>query len=677
MKLPQKIQFIVLIAFLIVSCTSEVLPASESVSTNPPDAPTQPMNAETEALTAEASVMPTESSTAIPPAPDVTPMFIGTPISGSGQTISLGNLDRLAHVARWGRGTIQGIRFTPDGKSFVVGTALGLTVYDMNNLGSVPGWIPFASPSYFNAMYFSDDGEHLLLVSRDSNEMKKFSTGGSENLIGINWLRPQIGGAENYNEIITRSSDGTKAFRSNMGYEYNEDIFSEEFVTREMYDGKGNLLYTMSDDIPYVTYDDRVEPEGCDLGVFSPCGNALMSLAMAPGQVEFSPSGDTFTALYTVPSLWDSKKFSFLRVYDSSDGAFLMSLGGREHPISAFAYSSDSRSIGVAYLDGSVQIWNIGDKEARFGARHMNSQVGVIQYTRDSKYLLIQRGDELEIRQTSDGAMIGRFEAATFSISPVENLVAIGDRQGMVRVRRIDNGENVLVFQAHSDLVYSVAFSEDGLYLATGGRDCDVKMWDARTGQLLHYFEETRVDAYDIGANSRIFSYFMKFIPGTDMVIGFGSWGTAVAWDVDSGATRFVAQSAPLEYYNGMWTIKPHFPEYFWVEQSSNRFYINEIGYDLSTGAVVDKLEQEPAPEGCWPVGPHALDGSITITRGYDSREGKLCVLNSETRELVREISIAPSVSGYFVDWPYISPDGTQLLVTTTTGVIYLYQIIQ
>jgi hypothetical protein len=43
----------------------------------------------------------------------------------------------------------------------------------------------------------------------------------------------------------------------------------------------------------------------------------------------------------------------------------------------------------------------------------------------------------------------------------------------------------------------------------------------------------------------------------------------------------------------------------------------------------------------------------------------------------VKLIPVAPLGDAYFVDWPYMSPDGTQLLVTTTTGVILVYQVIE
>jgi hypothetical protein len=71
----------------------------------------------------------------------------------TGEGIGLTNQERLAKVAEWGRGRIQGVGFTPDGLSFVVGGALGFTVYDMKNLSSQPHWQSFDTPANYHQLF--------------------------------------------------------------------------------------------------------------------------------------------------------------------------------------------------------------------------------------------------------------------------------------------------------------------------------------------------------------------------------------------------------------------------------------------------------------------------------------------------------------------------------------------
>jgi WD40 repeat protein len=179
----------------------------------------------------------------------------------------------------------------------------------------------------------------------------------------------------------------------------------------------------------------------------------------------------------------------------------------------------------------------------------MNAPVWKVVYSYDSRYLLIQRAEEVEVRLTTNGALLYRFDAVEFAVSPVTNLLALGDNEGNIQIRDIDTGQSVRGIKAHEDRVYSIAFSQDGFYLASSGRDCDIKLWDLESGKLLHYFEETAVDAYQIGSPSRIFSTYLEFIPDKPMLIGFGSWGTVINRNVNSGASNYAIQSSAIDYY--------------------------------------------------------------------------------------------------------------------------------
>jgi WD40 repeat protein len=309
----------------------------------------------------------------------------------------------------------------------------------------------------------------------------------------------------------------------------------------------------------------------------------------------------------------------------------------------------------------------------------MNAPAWKVAYSPDSKYLLIQRAEELEVRLTASGALLYRFEMTEFAVSSKTNLIALGDDAGNIQIRDLDSGKGIRNIKAHDDRIYSIAFSADGLYLASAGQDCDIKLWDLETGKLLHYFEETAVDAYEIGMSSRIFSTYLEFIPDTNMLVGFGSWGTVVNWNVNSGATNYVIQSNALEYYNGMVTLKPHFPEFFSADLENDSFYINENGFNLTTGESQGAYQLPTnLPAGCSPIGPESSDGKLRFTRGYDTREGKVCILDVETLNLLGEIYVMPESDTYieWVDWLYLSPDGRQLIVTVGSGVIYVYQIL-
>jgi hypothetical protein len=90
------------------------------------------------------------------------PVFASTPLPAS-PPINAGNVEQLAHVAQWGRGGLNAVAFAPDGQHFVAGSTFGLAVYDTAAPGRAPRWLPFDAPFWYNTLYFSRDGKHLLL----------------------------------------------------------------------------------------------------------------------------------------------------------------------------------------------------------------------------------------------------------------------------------------------------------------------------------------------------------------------------------------------------------------------------------------------------------------------------------------------------------------------------------
>ncbi|HNS61791.1 MAG TPA: hypothetical protein PKK96_12350 [Anaerolineales bacterium] len=638
-----------------------------------------------EALPATATSLPTSVTQQPFSTPTDVLALIGTPIPENPEAIGLNNFAQLKQIGQWGRGSILGVGFTPDGNSFVAVSEMGWTIYDMNALDQPPSWVAFPKPILFDEFYFSSDGSKVKFYrsSYDAITTHILSFPYAEKITAENgaiWLEPD--GVIDYNKIILNSPDGTQTLKSNLVYEYNEATFSEETSVREMYDSNRNLLYTFRDDAPYVTYSDRNGPEGCDLSVFSMCGNALMAVATTPMKALFSSDSRTFAALYDTPSLYTGimRAYSYVRIYESASGDLLGSIGGFTKPVQDFGYSPDGKLLVVGFVDGSIILWDIANAKSIYGSRHMNAPVWRVEYSHDSKYLLIQRAEELEVRLTATGSLLYRFDMTEFALSPIKNLIALGDSEGNIQIRDLDSGEGIRTIQAHTATIYSIAFSPDGLYLASAGQDCDIKLWDLANGKLLHYFEETAVDAYEIGMSSRIFSTYLEFIPNENMLVGFGSWGTVVNWNVNSGATNYVIQSPALEYYNGMVTLNPHFPEFFDVDMSNNSFYINDNGFDLATGQSLG-VYQLPAqlPKGCSPVGPISIDGQLLFTRGYDTREGKICILDSNSLNLLGEIYIMPESDTHieWVNWLYLSPDGKQLIVTVGSGIVYVYQIAQ
>jgi WD40 repeat protein len=472
------------------------------------------------------------------------------------------------------------------------------------------------------------------------------------------------------------SPDGKRKLKSYVNY---ESVREFECVREVWNADTEELLYRLSDETIAIQYDDYHKPEGCDLKSFSYCGNVYDPSVATPYRVAFSSSGASLAILYRASNLWNSNRFSTLRVYRGEDGVLLHTIGSFKQPVETFAYSPDGNLLLVGYVDGSTQLWDIARGIVTFSAWHFSAPIIALKYSSDGDFLILQRPDWLEVRRTSDGALRSRYQATAFAVSPTENLVAIGTKDGSILVQNIDTGQEVYHIQAHNDEVYALVFSPDGQRLTSSGQDCTVSNWDAHTGRFLNYFEENITDAYQ-GTNtaSRIFIYHMRYISRTNQLIGYGSWARVVSWDANSGATQYLIEPEPLEYYQGMMTLNPHFPEFFGIDLENQHFYVDNIGYDLETGEKVGEYQLPIGlPEGCAPTGPISRDGELLFTRGYDSREGQICILDAKDLHLVKTIEIVPRDAYTYVtvDWIYLSPDGKQLIINTLNGSIYVYGI--
>lgn len=77
------------------------------------------------------------------------------------------------------------------------------------------------------------------------------------------------------------------------------------------------------------------------------------------------------------------------------------------------------------------------------------------------------------------------------SFSPSGSEIALGGADGGVYVVPVNAQEEVRHFDLHSDWVMDVAYSPDGKYLVTGGRDKATKVSSAETGDLLRAVDST------------------------------------------------------------------------------------------------------------------------------------------------------------------------------------------
>jgi WD40 repeat protein len=111
--------------------------------------------------------------------------------------------------------------------------------------------------------------------------------------------------------------------------------------------------------------------------------------------------------------------------------------------------------------------------------------------------------------------------AAVWSVefSPDSRYLATGSWDGSARLWNVTNGETIHILEDHTDWVYDVAFSPDGTLLASASRDGTVRLWEVATGEVL---------AILTGHTDKVWS--VDFSPDGMLLISSSDDGTVRIW---------------------------------------------------------------------------------------------------------------------------------------------------
>ncbi|BAY94959.1 MULTISPECIES: NACHT domain-containing protein [unclassified Tolypothrix] len=101
--------------------------------------------------------------------------------------------------------------------------------------------------------------------------------------------------------------------------------------------------------------------------------------------------------------------------------------------------------------------------------------------------------------------------------------LAMGDGAG-IRLWRITDKQQIMTFNGHQNLVYSVTFSPDDQMLVSVSSDCTVKLWDVRTGKCMQTL---------LGHTATVRT--IAFSPNAQVIASGSEDKTAKLWDVKTG----------------------------------------------------------------------------------------------------------------------------------------------
>jgi WD40 repeat protein len=216
------------------------------------------------------------------------------------------------------------------------------------------------------------------------------------------------------------------------------------------------------------------------------------------------------------------------------------------------------------------------------------------------------------------------------------------------------NGELIRTFEGHSGGINKVALSPDGGFVVSGSDDHMVRLWDARTGQLINTFDHSGwVSSVTFSADGKyvLSGGLGRILPD----LRSEPCACLKLWNASKGSLvrAFDDQSVSSVAFS------PDGAHILAGDRRAAKLW------DMATGRLIRRFEggaESVTPIAFSPDGKSMLSGGVSTAKLWDLATGQLIrVFNGHTN---------------WIDAVAVSPDGTQLLSGSLDGTAKLWDVV-
>jgi hypothetical protein len=178
-----------------------------------------------------------------------------------------------------------------------------------------------------------------------------------------------------------------------------------------------------------------------------------------------------------------------VQVFDLETGILEQQLTGHSAPVEGVAFLGAGEKLLSASQD-SLILWDLPG-ETSLDAVEVDWQgFEDMALSPDEEWVAVAHRTHVELRPLTDlsqGRTLPGDSSGTLTVafSPDSKLLALGRRDGEVRVVEVADGSTVHSLEGHDGYVTALDFTTDGLTLITAGDDRRMCFWEVITGELL------------------------------------------------------------------------------------------------------------------------------------------------------------------------------------------------
>jgi RNA polymerase sigma factor (sigma-70 family) len=427
-----------------------------------------------------------------------------TPISSlsfspDGRLLASGGQDEIIRL--WDIGLAQEVRqiatksgyrvtFSPDGKMLASAGRHGVTLWDASTGQQIrplrdklrrPDSVAYEAPPY-DCVAFSPDGKTLAWSTDHAIRLLNTSTG-EERLSFHRHAAPVKSVAISLdNKTIASAGDRLRLWDAASGEE--RPVFGNvERVCCVSFSADGKTLIGGSG---YQTLHLWDVDSGKELRQFSGEPGIPDLVAFLPdGKSAVSVSRHRVFPIDNKSVRWETEMQA--RVWDIASGKQIRSIGKVQ--VYGATLALDGKLFATGSSHWKVQFWDTATGEESGHVEGGPVLLPVLAFSSDGRKVAAafhgRPAGGLALFERITGEEILQFKGlqgpiGALAASPLQQLLASGGMDGVIRLWDLDSGEMLRQLKGHQGAVLSLAFSSNGEHLISGSRDTTINIWNVR-----------------------------------------------------------------------------------------------------------------------------------------------------------------------------------------------------